>query len=68
MSWKPIGDAAAAVVSKLAADAKTRRAISNLARYVEAEEKRHYEQCPDDMRHTHIYRNVLIVQQWLNTQ
>jgi hypothetical protein len=66
MSFDPIGDAARKVVDRLI-DAKARRAISNLVRYVEAEEKRHYEQCPEDMQHAHIYQNVLIVQEWLNT-
>jgi len=66
MSWNPIGDAARKVVDRLI-DARARRAISNLMRYVEAEERRHYEECAEDMRHTHIYQNVLIVQEWLNT-
>jgi hypothetical protein len=65
-NWNPIGDAAREVVNKLI-DARARRAISNLVRYVEAEEKRHYEECPEDMQRTHIYQNVLVVQEWLNT-
>ena len=62
---KPLGGAVRSVTTKLP-DARIRRAIADLANYLEREERRHYESCSESHRRHHTYRSVEIVRSWLN--